>query len=157
MRLLPPSRAKQAVVDYLARYAFRIALTNARIVAMDDTHVTFQYKQRETGQWQTCRLTGVEFLRRFLMHVLPKGFHKLRYYGLWHHSKRHLQQRARLLLSLLAPTRLAECLQIADLGEEANRLSEGKDAPAEGFSPSCPHCGSHRVEHLQERRRGPAP
>ena len=42
-------RAKQAVVDYLARYAFRIAITNTRIVAMDDTHVTFKYKQRETG------------------------------------------------------------------------------------------------------------
>lgn len=94
-------RARQAVVDYLARYAFRIAITNTRIVAMDDTHVTFKYKQRDTGEWKACRLTGVEFRHRFLMHVLPKGFHKLRYYGLWHHSKRHLQQRARLLLSLL--------------------------------------------------------
>ena len=91
------------------------------------------------------------------MHVLPKGFHKLHYYGLWHRSKRHLQQRARLLLSLLAPLRLAECLQIADLAAEANHLSEGKDTPAEGFLPSCPHCGSQRVEHLQQRRRGPAP
>lgn len=150
-------QGRQAVVAYLARYAFRIAITNTRIVAMDNTHVTFKYKQRETSQWETCRLTGVEFIRRFLMHVLPKGFHKLRYYGLWHHSKRHLQQRARLLLSLLAPLRLAECLQIADVAEEASRLSEGKDAPAEGFLPSCPHCGSQRVEHLQERRRGPAP
>jgi DNA-directed RNA polymerase subunit RPC12/RpoP len=150
-------RGKRAVLDYLARYAFRIAITNTRIVAMDDTHVTFKYKQRETGEWKLCRLTGVEFLRRFLMHVLPKGFHKLRYYGLWHHSKRHLQVRARLLLSLLGPVRLAECLLIADVAAEANRLSEGKDAPGEGFSPPCPHCGSQRVEHLQERRHGPAP
>ena len=150
-------RGKRAVLDYLARYAFRIAITNTRIVAMDDTHVTFRYKLRETGEWKLCRLRGVEFLRRFLVHVLPKGFHKLRYYGLWHHSKHHLQQRAWLLLSLLAPARLSECLQIADVAEEANHLSEGKDAPAEGFSPSCPHCGSQRVEHLQERHRGPAP
>jgi hypothetical protein len=149
--------ARQAVVDYLARYAFRIAITNSRIVAMDDTHVTFKYKQRDTGEWKMCRVTGVEFLRRFLMHVLPRGFHKLRYYGLWHHSKRHLQVRARLLLSLLSPARLAECLLIADVAEETNRLSKGKDVPVEGFSPSCPHCGSQRVEHLQERRRGPAP
>jgi len=153
----PYGRGKRAVLDYLARYAFRIAITNTRIVAMDDTHVTFKYKQRETGTWDTCRLTGVEFLRRFLMHVLPKGFHKLRYYGLWHHSKRHRQQRARLLLSLRAPVRLAECLLIADVAAEANRLSEGQDAPAKGFLPSCPHCGSQRVEHLQQRRRGPAP
>ncbi|MFQ5473830.1 MAG: transposase, partial [Dehalococcoidia bacterium] len=150
-------RARQAVVDYLARYAFRIAITNARILSMDDSHVTFKYKQRNTGEWETCRLTGVEFLRRFLMHVLPRGFHKLRYYGLWHHSKRDLQERARLLLSLLTPLRLAECLLIADVAAEANRLSEGKDALAEGFSPSCPHCGSRRVEHLQERCRGPGP
>lgn len=74
-------RGQQAVLGYLARYAFRIAITNTRIVAMDDTHVTFKYKQRQTGEWQPCRLTGVEFLCRFLMHVLPKGLHKLRYYG----------------------------------------------------------------------------
>jgi hypothetical protein len=150
-------RAKQAVVDYLARYAFRIAITNARIVAMDDTHVTFQYKVRDTGDWETYRLTGVEFLRRFLMHVLPKGFHKLRYYGLWHPSKRHLQQRARLLLSVLGRTRSVEPDLIAEVVAEASGPMEDQHASEEGFSPSCPHCGSQRVEHLQERCRGPAP
>jgi len=150
-------KAKQAVVDYLARYAFRIAITNARIVAMDDTHVTFKYKQRDIGEWKLCRLTGVEFLRRFLMHVLPKGFHKVRYYGLWHHSKRDLQQRARLLLWLLEPVRLAESLLIADVAAEADCASEDQGTSEEGFSPSCPCCGSRRVQHLQERRRGPGP
>jgi hypothetical protein len=150
-------KAKQAVVDYLARYAFRIAITNARIVAMDDIHVTFKYKQRDMGQWKTCRLTGVEFLRRFLMHVLPKGFHKLRYYGLWHHSKRDLQQRARLLLSLLGRLRPGEPVLIADVAAEADNASDARDASEEGFSPSCPHCGSRRVQHLQERCRGPGP
>jgi hypothetical protein len=150
-------RGKKAVVDYLARYAFRIAITNARILAMDGTHVTFKYKQRETGEWRTCRLTGVEFLRRFLMHVLPKGFHKVRYYGLWHPSKRDLQQRARLLLLVLVPDRGAESLLIADVAAEADRSREGEDTSEEGFSPSCPHCGSHQVQHLQERCRGPGP
>jgi hypothetical protein len=150
-------RGRQAVVAYLARYAFRIAITNTRIVAMDDTHVTFRYKQREPDEWQLCQLTGIEFLRRFLMHVLPRGFHKLRYYGLSHPAKRHLQERARLLLSLLGPVRLAECLLIADVAAEAKRLSEGNDAAMEGFSPSCPRCGSRRVEHVQERCRDPAP
>lgn len=150
-------RAKKAVVDYLARYAFRIAITNARIVAMDDTHVTFKCKQRDTGEWTLCRLTGVEFLRRFLMHVLPKGFHKLRYYGLWHHSKRDRQQRARLLLSLLGRARPTESLLIADVAAEADTASEERDVSEEGFAPACPHCGSHRVEHLQERCRGPGP
>ena len=125
---------------------------------MDDTHVTFQYKQRDTGEWRACRLTGLEFLRRFLMHVLPKGFHKLRYYGLWHPSKRDLQQRARLLLSLLGRLRPGEpVLLIADAAAETDSASEGQDASQEGFLPSCPHCGSRRVEHLQERCRGPGP
>jgi len=150
-------RGKQAVLAYLARYAFRIAITNTRIVAMDDTHVTFKYKQRNTGEWTPCRLTGVEFLRRFLMHVLPKGFHKLRYYGLWHHSKRGLQQRARLLLSLREPTRSTEPVLIADVAVEAHRASKDQPASGEGFLPSCPHCGSHRVQPLQERCRGPDP
>jgi hypothetical protein len=150
-------RGKKAVVDYLARYAFRIAITNARIVAMDDTHVTFKYKQRDMGEWKLCRLTGVEFLRRFLMHVLPKGFHKVRYYGLWHHSKRDLQQRARMLLSLLGGLRPGEPVLIAEVAAEADTASEDRDASEEGFLPSCPHCGSRRVEHLQERCRGPGP
>jgi len=153
----PYGRGREAVVAYLARYAFRIAITNTRIIDMDDTHVTFKYKQRETGVMETCRLTGVEFLRRFLMHVLPKGFHKLRYYGLWHHSKRRLQERARLLLSLLARVRLAESLLMADVAAEANGLAEGKEPAEEDYAPSCPHCGSRHVEHLQQRRRGPAP
>ena len=134
-----------------------MTLCTCRALPLDDTHVTFKYKQRETGEWELCRLTGVEFLRRFLMHVLPKGLHKSRYYGLWHHSKHHLQQQARLLLSLLTPLRLAGCLLIADVAAEADRLSEGKDAPEEGFSPSCPRCGSHRVEHLRQRCRSPGP
>ena len=150
-------RGKGAVVAYLARYAFRIAITNTRIVAMDDTHVTFKHKQRDTGQWETCRLTGVEFLRRFLMHVLPKGFHKLRYYGLWHPSKRHLQERARLLLSLLGRAGSAECLLVADVAAEAEGTPEYQNASEERWSPSCPYCGSHRVEHLQQRCRGPGP
>jgi len=150
-------RARQAVMDYLARYVFRIAITNARIVAMDDTHVTFKYKQRDTGEWQPCRLTGVEFLRRFLMHVLPKGFHKLRYYGLWHPSKRNLQQRARLLLTLLGRARSAEPVLIADVAKETDPPGKDQEVSEEGFSPSCPRCGSRQVEHLQERCRGPGP
>ncbi|MBE0643046.1 MAG: transposase, partial [Bacteroidetes bacterium] len=106
---------KDAVLRYLGRYVFRIALTNARILDMDDTHVTFRYNDRQAGRWRTCRLAGVEFLRRFLMHVLPKGFHKVRYYGLWHPCHRKLQFRARLLLMLESPADSRDSLTIADL------------------------------------------
>jgi hypothetical protein len=67
---------EQAVLDYLARYVFRVALTNARIVGLDDQTVSFQYKERKTGRPRTYRLSGQAFLRRFLQHVLPRGFHK---------------------------------------------------------------------------------
>ena len=58
---------------------------------MDESHVTLKYKDHDTGQWKTERLEGVQFLRRFLFHVLPKGFHKVRYYGLWHPCKKDRQ------------------------------------------------------------------
>ena len=92
-----------AVLDYLARYVFRVALTNARIVALDDATVSIQYKHRKTGSVRICRLSGHEFMRRFLQHVLPRGFHKVRYFGLWHPSQRHNAARVRQMLQLQAP------------------------------------------------------
>jgi hypothetical protein len=92
-----------AVLEYLARYAFRIAITNSRIIALDDHTVTFRYKHRKSNLWRNCQLPGEEFMRRFLQHVLPSGFHKVRYYGLWHHSKRKEVKQIRLLLALKQP------------------------------------------------------
>jgi hypothetical protein len=74
----------EAVLRYLARYVFRVAITNSRIVGLDDKGVTIRHKDRKSMQWRTTRLSGHEFMRRFLQHVLPKGLHKVRYYGLWH-------------------------------------------------------------------------
>jgi hypothetical protein len=91
---------EQAVLDYLARYVFRIALTNARIIGLDDETVTIQHKERKTGRSRTCRLSGHEFMRRFLQHVLPRSFHKVRYFGLWHTSQRHNAARVRQMLQL---------------------------------------------------------
>ena len=95
--------AEQAVLHYLARYVFRIALTNARIVSLDNQTVTIQYKERSTGRARTCRLSGDEFIRRFLQHVLPRGFHKVRYFGLWHPAQGHHAARVRQMLQLQAP------------------------------------------------------
>jgi hypothetical protein len=97
---------EQAVLEYLARYVFRIALTNARIVGLDDETVTIQYKERKTGRLRTCRLGGEEFMRRFLQHVLPRGFHKVRYFGLWHPTQRDNATRVRQMLQLQAPPKL---------------------------------------------------
>ena len=66
--------------------------------------VTFRYKQRKSNRWRACRVKGLEFMRRFLHHVLPKGLHKVRYFGLWHSAKREHAARARLMLLLDRPS-----------------------------------------------------
>jgi hypothetical protein len=69
---------------YLSSYVFRTAISNHRILNVDDEHVLFRYTDTKTGDRKTIRLTPFEFIRRFLQHVLPKGFMKIRYYGFLH-------------------------------------------------------------------------
>jgi hypothetical protein len=118
---------------------------------MNETHVTFRYKDHDTGEIRTCRIDGVEFLRRYLMHVLPKGFHKVRYYGLWHHSRRKQARRAWLLLILAKPANADDKITIAELIETLSRLADEASAPmaddcdiseSRADMPRCPHCRS---------------
>jgi hypothetical protein len=81
----PPFSGPEAVLAYLARYTHRVAIANSRLVALDERDVTFRYKDyRRNGQarYRTMTLSADEFIRRFLLHVLPKGFHRIRHYGL---------------------------------------------------------------------------
>jgi hypothetical protein len=132
---------EQAVLDYLARYVFRIALTNARIVGLDDETVTIQHKDRKTGHARTCRLSGDEFMRRFLQHVLPRGFHKVRYFGLWHPAQRHNVARVRQMLQLHVPPK-PDPLQ-----DPSVPPPEPIDAePVPPIEPMiCPHCQQGRL------------
>ena len=132
---------EQAVLDYLARYVFRIALTNARIVGLDDETVTIQHKDRKTGHARTCRLSGDEFMRRFLQHVLPRGFHKVRYFGLWHPAQRHNAARVRQMLQLQVPPK-PDPLQ-----DPSVPPPEPIDAePVPPIEPMiCPHCQQGRL------------
>jgi len=132
---------EQAVLDYLARYVFRIALTNARIVGLDDQTVTIQYKERKVGRARTCRLSGDEFMRRFLQHVLPRGFHKVRYFGLWHPAQRHNAARVRQMLQLQAPPK-PDPLQ--DLSVPPPEPIDAEPVPP--IEPMiCPHCQQGRL------------
>ena len=151
-----------AVLNYLSRYVFRTAISNARVLAIDDTHVTFRYKDRGVDTWRIMRLPGIEFLRRFLQHVLPRGFHKVRYYGLWHHSKRSLASRAWVLLILDKPANAADARRIADLFEALSQLVEMDDRQYTGNDddagrPCCPHCGSARTTLLAQWPRPGVP
>ncbi len=81
----PPFAGPEAVLAYLARYTHRVAISNSRLVGLDERGVTFRYKDyRRNGRerLRTMTLAPDEFIRRFLLHVLPKGFHRIRHYGL---------------------------------------------------------------------------
>jgi hypothetical protein len=81
----PPFAGPEAVLAYLARYTHRVAISNSRLIALDERGVTFRYKDyRRNGPARYCTMTlsADEFIRRFLLHVLPKGFHRIRHYGL---------------------------------------------------------------------------
>jgi hypothetical protein len=104
------NRAKK-VLRYLGRYVHRIAITNNRILALKDGQVTFRYQNSDSREWKTMHLPAKEFLRRYLQHVLPQGFHKVRYYGLL--SPRNKVTLKRLQL-LLAERRKEKAALIAD-------------------------------------------
>jgi hypothetical protein len=127
----PAVQGSGAVLRYLARYVHRVAITNTRLVACGGDRVTFRYRdQRDAsiGAWRTMTLSADEFLRRFLQHVLPRGFHKVRYYGIWHPAAAPL--RARLTLALAPATRSTP-------GAPSEQVpSPAHDAPA----PPCPRC-----------------
>jgi hypothetical protein len=152
----------EAVLRYLARYVFRTAITNTRIVTLDQRSVTIRYKHRKSSCWQTCTLPDHEFMRRFLQHVLPAGLHKVRYFGLWHHSKRHLAAQARLLLEFDRPAAPAlsskpELLSKAaaapaDLNAAAQSVANSSEASTSAQPRICPCC---RLGHLIHIRRLP--
>jgi hypothetical protein len=78
----------QQALKYLAPYIFRVAISNRRILKLEDERVTFRYRATDTGQERMCTLAAEEFIRRFLQHVLPKGFVKVRYYGFFSSGSR---------------------------------------------------------------------
>lgn len=122
-----PFSGPEAVLAYLSRYTHRIAISNGRLIAFDETGVTFRYKNyRRDGaeRQQIMTLATDEFIRRFLIHVLPRGFHRIRHYGLLAGSARKASiALARKLLDVAAPP--------------------DDDAPREpeDFRPPCPCCG----------------
>ena len=140
-----------AVLTYLSRYVFRTAISNARILSMDQSHVTFRWKDRRSNAWLTERLPGVEFLHRFLQHVLPRGFHRVRYYGLWHPSKRNESDRAWVLLILATPVATWLRPRVPILWEALSEWGEASDLVLievmdhEPAMPRCPHCESCRT------------
>ena len=102
----PPFGGPQKVLDYLGRYTHRVAIANHRLLRMQDGQVTFTWKDyKHQGRQQTMTLDATEFIRRFLLHVLPKHFVRIRYYGLLANCHRSQNiQRCRQLLGVSPAT-----------------------------------------------------
>jgi predicted RNA-binding Zn-ribbon protein involved in translation (DUF1610 family) len=145
--LKPPFAGPKRVLEYLARYTHRIALSNRRLVAIDDDTVTFRYRDRAHGDVaRTLRLDGVEFLRRFLLHVLPRRFVRIRSYGLLANRNR--------------TANLARCREALGIEPDDARNSEAAQetwqetaARLLGHDPfRCPACGQGRLAPVTEIR-----
>lgn len=122
----PPFGGPEHVLQYLARYTHRVAISNHRILSVTDSHVTFRWKDyAHDSRQRTMTLTGEEFLRRFVQHVLPKGFPRIRYFG-WLANRRRSQLLPRCRL-LLAQTSLTTAM--APPGEPAAWLCPSCQGP----------------------------
>jgi hypothetical protein len=93
----------EKVLEYLARYVFRIAISNSRLERFENGQVTFRYRNNRTQQIKRLSLPAAQFLARYLQHVLPKGFAKVRHYGLDSSASQPRHQQAMLLLQKLRP------------------------------------------------------
>jgi hypothetical protein len=126
-----PFAGPEAVLTYLSRYTHRIGISNRRLVAFDERGVTFRYKDYRHGKvrWKSMTVAADEFIRRFLQHILPKGFHRIRHYGLFANAER--RDNLKLARTLLR----APPIEPKTDGETATK----EDKPG---SFTCRHCGS---------------
>jgi hypothetical protein len=131
----PPFGGPEQVLKYLARYTHRVAISNQRLLSLEQGQVTFRYKDYADDRRQkTMTLSAEEFLRRFLQHVLPRSFVKIRHYGLL--AARGRKERLAWCRRLLLPATVTAC------------LSDSSAAPEEvtpAREPCCPHCGGTRL------------
>jgi Putative transposase len=122
----------ERVLEYLGRYVHRSALGESALVASDERGVTFRYRDSRDQRQKTMTLPGSEFLRRFLQHVPPKGFHRVRAFGLLHPHRRNELKRLQLLLANKTKTEPAE-----------------RSAAPPKHKLRCPSCGQPSLRLLQ--------
>jgi hypothetical protein len=135
----PPATGPEAVLAYLARYTHRVAISNSRLLSLDERGVTFRYKDyRRNGRERFRTMTPApdEFIRRFLLHVLPKGFHRIRHYG--------------LLASATCKTNIARARELIAAPPPASDPPEHDDAGLDAgvqadHRPPCPCCGGRMI------------
>ncbi len=145
----PPFGGPEQVLKYLARYTHRVAISNSRLLALEQGRVTFRWKDYAAGsRVQPMTLSAVEFLRRFLLHVLPTGFVRIRHYGIL--ANRHRQEKLALCRRLLhaASREAAPAPTTPVLGTLLDGL------PADSSAPICPVC---QIGHMVISEHRPRP
>ena len=126
----PPWKGPEYALKYLARYTHRVAIANSRLQSIDNGEVTFTYKDYRQHQRRTLTLEATEFIRRFMMHVLPNGFVRIRYYGFL--ANKHRQHQLRRIRELLdAPPPLTSEMESDDDPPKDEATHEEQ---------RCPHC-----------------
>lgn len=130
----PPFAGPQQVLDYVGRYTHRIAISNNRLLSIDDGKVCFRWKDyRNDNRVRTMTLTAEEFIRRFLLHILPEGFQRIRYYGfLCNRYREHKLARCRVLLGMAT--------QPSSLGEPSDDYRDRYEALTGASLKECPAC-----------------
>ena len=143
----PAVQGAGKVLNYLARYVHRVAITNSRILSADDGKVTFRYKGLDAAQTKTMTVRAEEFIRRFLQHVLPTGVHKIRYYGLWSPSHRKDLSKVQHTLT-----------QSGNDQQERIEEDTNMEAPPSSEARKCRHCQRGtliRIRRLPRQGRAP--
>ncbi len=134
MNCKPEGKGPQ-VIRYLSRYIYRVAITNRRIISLKNGNVTFLYQPVDSDEWKTMTLPALSFMARFLQHVLPKGFCKVRYYGFLHQR----------------------CSEKLNSIRKQLKLPEIRQSVPEPRKHRCPHCGEELLPAytLQPLRQPP--
>ena len=135
----PSFAGPKQVLDYLGRYTHRVAISNHRITDLRDGRVTFAYRDRKSGAKKTCALSAPEFIRRFLLHVLPTGYVRIRHFGfLASRAKAKDLERCRQLLGVGPPAEPPPEMSSSELLLDLT----GSDITA------CPHCAHGTMRFL---------
>jgi hypothetical protein len=140
----PPWNGPQHVLKYLARYTHRVAIANQRLQSIDGGQVTFRYKDyRHPHRQRTMRLPATEFIRRFMMHVLPSGFMRIRYFGFLANTHRRQQlEKIRQLLDIQQPSEPSQ-----------ERAESPQDLAPHQQEERCPHCNRGTMRPIEIRPR----
>jgi len=141
----PPFKSAACVVEYLGRYTHRVAISNNRIISMDNGMVTFKWRDyRDDNRWKVMRVSAEEFIRRFLIHVLPDRFMKIRHYGLMGNRNKTAKL---TICKRLTSTPLIRPLKLST--EELIMKLTGKDISL------CSHCGKGHMRRMHDFGKSP--